>query len=148
MEERCLPIGTKVFDIRFGWGKVSEYHRFESDDEYINDPTTYLIATFGEQKNVCYYRNGSFPSNDHNHEHSYESKELLSLTEYNYKDGGFTPLSDFEFEKVGDCGYFWNEKEYKTHYSMIKEVIKPKGYICINNNHWDNFSEEDIVFGM
>jgi hypothetical protein len=50
-----------------------------------------------------------------------KDNELLSLTPYNLKDGGFTPLSEYDNSpKVGDIGYFWNYNNYPVvRYSKI-----------------------------
>jgi hypothetical protein len=50
-----------------------------------------------------------------------KDNELLSLTPYNLKDGGFTPLSEYDNSpKVGDIGYFWSYSNYPVvRYSKI-----------------------------
>jgi hypothetical protein len=53
-----------------------------------------------------------------------KDNELLSLTAYNLKDGGFTPLSEYDNSpKVNDIGYFWSYNNYPVvRYSKIIEL--------------------------
>jgi hypothetical protein len=50
-----------------------------------------------------------------------KDNELLSLTPYNLKNGGLTPLSEYDNSpKVNDIGYFWNYNNYPVvRYSKI-----------------------------
>ena len=53
-----------------------------------------------------------------------KDNELLSLTPYNLKNGGFTNLSEYDNSpKIGDIGYFWNYNNYPVvRYSKIIEL--------------------------
>jgi hypothetical protein len=53
-----------------------------------------------------------------------KDNELLSLTPYNLKDGGFTSLLEYDNSpKVNDIGYFWSYNNYATiRYSKIIEL--------------------------
>jgi len=79
--------GTKVFDIRHGWG-VS-YDRFS-----FNFP----IGVNFQTNQVTYKRNG---------EDGVTDSIFLSLTEYNFIDGGFTAIDSL---KVGDMVYAWDNE--------------------------------------
>ncbi len=126
MKEQLLPIGTKVFDIRFGWGKIkiaSEKRDFSYYVEFENRGDPYDIK-------------GRYLKS--------HAKPLLSLTEYTLENGGFTPLSDYNKPKVGDFGYFWDnymEDQKKLIFSVIK-CIADGFYYDANVTNWQNFSKE------
>jgi hypothetical protein len=89
-----LKIGTKVFDIRFGWGEVSTYQ----------ENTFYVI--FG-QVLQSYEYNGKWSV--------YDINPTLSLTEYSLEKGGFTPIDTEPPLQVGEMAYFWNENPYSLY---------------------------------
>jgi hypothetical protein len=74
-----------------------------------------------------------------------KDNELLSLTPYNLKNGGFTALSEYDNSpKVGDIGYFWTYNNYPTiRYSKIIElhVIGHK-YVDACGDAFKHFSKE------
>ena len=93
-EEKLLPVGTKVFDVRFGWGEVV-------NNEY---DTFFGIYVEFDGEIESYSRDGAYY-----HTHKYH---LLSLTEYTLENGGFTPISEYWSKpKIGDFGYFWNNED-------------------------------------
>ena len=119
-----LPIGTKVFDIRYGWGIVNS-HR---DSEY------HILVKF--YNDIISY------TNDGKH-YTTENASLLSLTEYSLENGGFTPITAWNKPKVGDIGYFWNsEKQLTISYSKIIEISNGYFYTNPNFTQWENFSKE------
>lgn len=93
-EERLLPVGTKVFDVRYGWGEVvnnEDYAHFRICVKFDGETATYNIDGVN-------YSTHKYP--------------LLSLTEYTLEKGGFTPISEYWTKpKVGDWGYFWNNED-------------------------------------
>jgi hypothetical protein len=127
--KELLPIGTKVFDVRYGWGEVE---KLTEDDCYPLDcrfkgkgRDTYTKEGFSVRKN---------------------ESPLLSLTEYNLTEGGFTSITEFDFDapRVGDWGYFWdNEKPFIT-YGRLEEIYKKKTYSYELKNiaMYKNFSKE------
>jgi hypothetical protein len=129
MKENLLPVGTRVFDIRFGWGEITKSD-YPYNVKFINDNDI-----------VAYTINGK----------CYESDLVptLSLTEYTLENGGFTPLSDYNKPKVGDIGYFWDNDMENKKRLLYSEVTKISN---INNNRvfyydsiandWENFSIE------
>lgn len=127
MSNKLLPIGTKVFDVRYGWGEVIE----------TNSERYYPIkVSFNNNIGLSYTENGYYESTHNN--------PILSLTEYNLKDGGFTPITEFDPDapKVGDVGYFWNsEKQLTISYSKIIEISNGC-FINPNYTQWENFSKE------
>lgn len=125
--KKLLPIGTKVFDIRFGWGEVIKA---------INNTKLFPIYVSFEKRNVDYTIDGLYNKGEIN--------PTLSLTEYNLINGGFTPITDFDFDapKVGDVGYFWDkEEQFTLSYSRIKEILK-YGFLNQNKTEWRYFSKE------
>lgn len=96
-EDKLLPIGTPVFDIRFGWGEVKEN---------TNTQNSYpLVCTFKGQGRMSYKKEGRSVA-DH-------KSPILSLTDYTLEEGGFTSVTEFDFDapKVGDWGYFWDRED-------------------------------------
>ena len=96
MEKKLLPKGTKVYDIRYGWGEIERHNenlRYEYDVFFTNQDT-------GSKFGYSYDSEGYV-------EKAYLTP-LLSLTEYNLTNGGFTPITEFDFDKpqINDVGYF------------------------------------------
>ncbi len=84
-----LQIGTKVFDIRFGWGEVSRYQE-----------NTFCVI-FG-QVLQSYEYNGKWSV--------YDINPTLSLTEYSLEKGGFTPIDAEPPLQIGEMAYFWDDE--------------------------------------
>jgi hypothetical protein len=84
-----LQIGTKVFDIRFGWGEVSRYQE-----------NTFCVI-FG-QVLQSYQYNGKWSV--------YDINPTLSLTEYSLEKGGFTPIDAEPPLQIGEMAYFWDDE--------------------------------------
>ncbi len=119
-----LEIGTKVFDIRFGWGEITSV-----DIELI-----YLYEVSFEKIKNRYNLEGKYLEDDFN--------ATLSLTEYDLINGGFTPLSDYNKPQKFDVGYFWDhEGDHEIAYSQIIE-IKDGKYINSGFFEWTHFSKE------
>jgi hypothetical protein len=130
MKEQLLKVGTKVFDIRFGWGEITK------NDVEIAYPYN---VKFREDAEYYYGINGTSDIHSIN--------PLLSLTEYTLENGGFTPLSDYNKPKVGDIGYFWDDEDSRgvneqkrIIYSIITDI--DDRYIDGGDFKWDNFSKE------
>jgi len=70
-----LEIGTRVFDIRWGWGAIVEYRE---DFDKISYP---IIVRFDGKGISTYTLSGVHSMGD--------SSPLLSLTEYSLENGGF-----------------------------------------------------------
>ena len=129
MKENLLPLGTKVFDIRFGWGEIMDYTTEEKYPYKVIFPNvediifTYNIAG----KPIDYYINPT-----------------LSLTEYDLINGGFTPLSDYNKPKVGDFGYFWDDVNEGSCYLLFSFTTDIKGdfFYDSKDHEWENFSKE------
>lgn len=109
-KDKLLPIGTPVFDVRHGWGKVVE----------IQKCVTYLLVChFKEEKEVEAYTKEGRHLEYHKH-------PMLSLTEYTLEKGGFTSITEFDHDapKVGDWGYFWDEDAEHCVLGRLKIINK------------------------
>jgi hypothetical protein len=93
-----LKIGTKVFDVRYGWGKIIE--------TYFGENYPYIVHFINYPKFV-YSIDGKFNIN--------ENCPTLSLTEYSLEKGGFTPIDTESPLQVGEMAYFWNENPYSLY---------------------------------
>jgi hypothetical protein len=120
-----LKIGTKVFDIRFGWGEISSIDC---------KPYSYK-AIFSKEGNIFYY--------DMNGKAQTYINPTLSLTEYDLINGGFTPLSDYNKPKKFDVGYFWDYEEsgHELFYSQILKIEESE-YITSSFRTFKHFSKE------
>jgi hypothetical protein len=122
-----LLIGTKVFDIRFGWGEVAN----------IYDKAVYQVTVKFEGSNEIYTQEGLYRRT--------EKYPTLSLTEYTLEKGGFTPITEYEKPKVGDRGYFWDVENDTPRYGLLKHINESHIYPYTLNeegNRWRNFSHE------
>ena len=102
-----LEIGTKVFDVRYGWGEVI---RIVKESEYD------IIVEY-EDKNGQreeYDKNGKWISGD--------LVSLLSLTEYSLEKGGFTPIHAEPPLQVGELAFFYFHNGTHLHYSAIADI--------------------------
>ena len=129
MKEQLLKVGTKVFDIRFGWGEIMDY---TTEEKYpykvIFSNVEEIVFTFDViGKSIDYY-----------------ISPTLSLTEYDLENGGFTPLSDCNKPKVGDFGYFWDDdmESKKRLVFSVMDKITDDFYYDSNLANWENFSKE------
>jgi hypothetical protein len=128
MKEQLLKVGTKVFDIRFGWGEIMDY---TTEEKY-----PYKVIFSNVEDIIFTYNIAGKPID-------YYINPTLSLTEYDLVNGGFTPLSDYNKPKVGDFGYFWNNRDVSFQNLVYSKLIKidifnydAKGEV------WENFSKE------
>jgi hypothetical protein len=96
-----LEIGTKVFDVRFGWGEVSRYQE-----------NTFCVM-FG-QVLQSYEYNGKWSV--------YDINPTLSLTEYSLEKGGFTPIDTEPPLQVGELAFFYFHNGTHLHYSAIADI--------------------------
>lgn len=105
-ENELLPIGTPVYDIRYGWGKVTSYNL---DNQYV------LRCDFN-QNDSSYTSKGHLVKT--------HKTPLLSLTEYSLEKGGFTSIELYQtMPKVGDWGYFWDKpNDTCAIYAQLKAI--------------------------
>lgn len=83
-KEKLLPVGTKVFDARFGWGEVKEGY------EGVGYPLEVFFKKDNKTAWTSYTLDGRLFKED--------LTPSLSLTEYDYVNGGFTPISEYKGE--------------------------------------------------
>lgn len=126
---KMLPIGTKVFYFKLGWGIVSELYpnavysmlvKFHKSEE---DKDIYVSYT----QSGCELVQDKFP--------------VLSLTEYSLESGGFTPISKYwDIPRIGDWGYFWDFTYYNTAiFAQLKDIDSDNKFHS-SSAKWDNFS--------
>jgi hypothetical protein len=130
MKEQLLQIGTKVFDIRFGWGEIEDY---TTEEKY-----PYKVIFSNVEDVVFTYNIAGKPID-------YYVNPTLSLTEYDLVNGGFTPLSDYNKPKVGDFGYFWDDNDVESAQRIVySKIIKINKYDYFDSAeiNWQNFSKE------
>lgn len=124
-EEKLLPVGTKVFDIRYGWGEVKEY----KDGGF--PITAKMNGTY------CYYTKDGYGYSATNR------VPILSLTEYTLENGGFTPISEYWTKpKIGDWGYFWDNGIYNGVFFGRLASIETRSFGAENAGRWQNFSHD------
>lgn len=127
-EERLLPVGTRVFDVFFGWGVIEEYIH-----SVLDCPIVVQFDVYKKKYTLLGYRYAHYLS------------QSLSLTEYTLEKGGFTPISDYWTKpKVGDWGYFWDNEDtgfvYYSQLTIISEMEYP--YELPNGAAYKYFSHE------
>ena len=121
-----LPIGTRVFDVLYGWGEVIEYK------EGLYTP---LTIRFKNGNIDLYTKEGKVTQRS--------ITPILSLTEYNLTEGGFTPITEFDKPKIGDLGYFWdNDVHNYVLYSTIVHIGRSGIYTAAAGSRWRHFSKE------
>jgi hypothetical protein len=119
-----LKIGTKVYDIRFGWGEITS----------VDIDLIYSYEVSLEKIKNRYNLEGKYLEDDFT--------PTLSLTEYDLINGGFTPLSDYNKPQKFDVGYFWDDEgDHDLIYSQLIE-IKDGKYTNSAFNKWAHFSKE------
>lgn len=128
MKNQSLPpVGTKVFDFQYGWGFITTIEPLDlcPIDVIFEKKIGQSYTASGKLEN------GIIPT--------------LSLTEYDLINGGFTPISEWNKPKVGDVGYFWDNKKY-THlsYSVLCGMNQYDGnpYTSLTGAAFKNFSPE------
>lgn len=132
MEKQVFQIGDRVFDIRYGWGKVT----------ICADTILYPIGVqFDEddsQEVILYTEDGKG--------HLGDNKPVLSFTEYTLK--GFSHKRFFDYKNcIGKWGKFWDDR-IKEYIISRLERITPDGFksntsIRIYNN-FEPLTEEQI----
>jgi hypothetical protein len=119
-----LLIGTKVFDIRFGWGEVAN----------IYDKAVYQVMVKFEGSAEVYTQEGLYRRTD--------KSPTLSLTEYTLEKGRFTPITEYGKPKVGDMGYFWDSNHPDAVYGKLTMITDVGSFQCNYRLFRLNFSHE------
>lgn len=132
-----LPEGTRVYNHNLGWlviirvyisEKIYVCERCESNDE-----GEYGFTFEGKQQE--------------NKDSNFTQPEL-SLTEYNFFEGGFTPLEYYWKPKIGDFGFFWrnttvnDESNYYVITGKITDIVDGKYHTDTCRLTYDYFSKE------
>lgn len=125
--EKLPPVGTKVFDLNYGHGVISFIEPLDLCP---------IDVIFENRIGQSYTSNGKLENG---------IIPTLSLTEYDFFKGGFTPMSEWNKPKVGDVGYFWdNENWDNLFYSAITQINKnaDSPYTSIPGSLFKNFTPE------
>ena len=102
-----MKVEEKVFDLRFGHGKIREIIKTDSFPEKVIFDGGFLESYTIDGRST---NQGSI---------------FLSLTEYNLADGGFVSIESEIPAKVGDMVYCWDSEEINTLcYGKITEIDK------------------------
>lgn len=127
-EEKLLPVGTRVYSIlESEWGVVKEH----------KTGLYPILIRFESGKEVHYTKEGKVSAGFEN--------PNLSLTEYNFETGGFTPISEYWTKpRVGDWGYFWDYEDINVvFYSQIIKLDDSEYcYNASNGDYFKYFSHE------
>lgn len=137
-QKQIFKEGDRVFDIRFGWGKVV---RIRENDEYP------VVVGFGTTK-ADYTSNGIYYKGDEIH-------PILSFTDYRvepFSQERPTGYNDY----IGKWGRFYNVKDkgkfiigklsmYEEHYVSIFYAEK----VCNGFSYFEPLTEEQIkILGL
>jgi hypothetical protein len=121
-----LPIGTRVFDVLYGWGEVIEYK------EGLYTP---LTIRFKNGDIDLYTKEGKVTQRS--------ITPILSLTEYTLTEGGFTPIAYFDKPSIGCMGYFWdNTRQGYVSYSRLVDIDSSGIYTAEGGTRWQEFAKE------
>ena len=132
MEKQTFKIGDRVFDIRYGWGKVT----------ICADTILYPIGVqFDEddsQEVILYTEDGKG--------HLCDKQPLLSFTEYTLQ--GFSQERPINYEEyIGKWGKFWGDR-IKEYIISRLERATPEGFKSntsfILYNNFEPLTEEQI----
>lgn len=89
-----FKVGDRVFDFLHGWGEVKE----------IQKDGTHVIKVDFDNYSSNYTRDGK--------DYHTDLSPILSFTEYNLIDGGFSQERPIDYEEyIGKWGKFWNDKK-------------------------------------
>jgi hypothetical protein len=123
MDERLFKVGDRVFDILYGWGKVTD----------SNTKNTYgVIVNFDKQGRVSYTKNGSIYVG---------ANPSLSFTEYSTP--GFSQDRPIELPEVGELclvrdftGNQWKVREFRKFTTYFLDT---------NGERWSEFKRIKIL---
>lgn len=114
--------GTKVFDIRYGWG--------DSYENKHDSRVKYPIGVNFKELQITYKAKGKEFD---------DGIKWLSLTEYSLEKGGFTPIDSEPPLVVGDMVYVWDSKytDKWLVYGKISSLDSKQTYpFKIGNGSW------------
>lgn len=128
--KKLLPIGTPVFYVNRGWGKISNHNNFG----IYKLEVTFTLST--EDNKECYISftpDGKFLEDD--------MYPALSLTEYSLESGGFTPISKYwDTPRIGDWGFFWDYTSNNSAFFAQLKDIDSNNKFHSPTTKWNNFS--------
>lgn len=135
MEKQTFKIGDRVFDIRYGWGKVTNYE----DTPFC--PTGVQFDEDDVKEIIFYTKNGEVSLCD--------KQPLLSFTEYGF-DNRFSQERPVNYEEyIGKWGKFWDNNP--QHFRVLGKLVgyiqnSEKPFQDINHNfrYFEPLTEEQI----
>ena len=137
MAKEIFRVGDRVFDIIFGWGKVTEVYYFQNRN--------YPVSVQFENSIIKYTYDGKWNTAD--------SYSRLSFTEYGLDDK-FSQERPIDYtEYIGKWGRFWNDNpEYFT-IGILKgyeqDSHKPFQSISLDFQNFEPLTDEQIkVLGL
>ena len=138
MSKQIFKVGDRVFDIRHGWGKVT------NGADTILYPIGVQFEDDDSQEVILYTEDGKG--------HLGDNKPLLSFEEYGFNDR-FTQERPVNYEDyIGKWGKFWDDRS-KDYMISIFEKLRGDGFKpSISIEAYDNFeplTEEQVkVLGL
>ena len=106
MAKEIFRVGDRVFDIIFGWGKVTEVYYFQNRN--------YPVSVQFENSIIKYTYDGKWNTAD--------SYSRLSFTEYGFDDR-FSQERPIDYtEYIGKWGKFWNDKINEYTISKLERI--------------------------
>ena len=137
MAKKIFEKGDKVFDIIFGWGKVTEVYYPQDRD--------YPVSVQFENSIIKYTYDGKWAHGD--------SYSRLSFTEYGF-DNRFSQERPVNYEDcIGKWGKFWNNYIEKFIITTLDDYFmndnKPFETNCGFFKHFEPLTEEQIkILGL
>jgi len=117
-----MKVGTRLYDCRYRWG-VSFENKDGDREEY---PIGVKFEKYDFREIYTIYGESEIGED-----------KFLSLTEYNFIDGGFTPINSEPPLEIGDMVYCWNHRGVILNYSKL---------IAINEDFAQSFRINDVFF--
>jgi hypothetical protein len=126
---KMIPIGTPVFYLNCGWGKISNHNSFGI---YKLEVTFTLSTEIIKKSCISFTPDGKLLEDD--------IYPALSLTEYSLESGGFTPISKYWDSIIDKWGYFWDYTHHNTAiFAQLKDIDSDNKFYT-SSAKWDNFS--------
>ena len=132
MDKQIFEKGDKVFDIIFGWGKVTEVYYLQDRD--------YPVSVQFENSIIKYTYDGKWNTAD--------SYSRLSFTEYGLDDR-FSQERTIDYtEYIGKWGKFWNANPKYFTIGILKGYeqggYKPFQSISLDFQNFEPLTDEQI----
>lgn len=143
MNKQIFKIGDRVFDVRYGWGKVTSYGK-----DNAHHPVRVQFDKDNSKEVISYTKYGK--------EYELDDVSLLSFTEYGL-DERFSQERPINYKDyIGKWGKFWNDDLVNMFIDVLDDIHEDDGTIkfisCEINSQYKNFeplTEEQLkVLGL